>query len=181
MKFKISDRDNWYLNISANYDGSIAVCSLVDNVGHNSVDIHVTQYQQVLDLVNDWTLTEAIMAAPTAGTITLDDVVRLHNEKGEDLDPSDFSPYLNRTFISNKSDVMKFRVINGATYRVSKENVVYLTLVPGYGRPLISAFLHNADMSLSTDILNTINPYGDYKTEFDLLMALNSEKPWFVE
>ena len=181
MKFKISDRDNWYLNISANYDGSIAVCSLVDNVGHNSVDIHVTQYQQVLDLVNDWTLTEAIMAAPTAGTITLDDVVRLHNEKGEDLDPSDFSPYLNRTFISNKSDVMKFRVINGATYRVSKENVVYLTLVPGYGRPLISAFLHNADMSLSTDILNTINPNGDYKTEFDLLMALNSEKPWFVE
>ena len=121
------------------------------------------------------------MAAPTAGTITLDDVVRLHNEKGEDLDPSDFSQYLNRTFISNKSDVMKFRVINGATYRVSKENVVYLTLVPGYGRPLISAFLHNADMSLSTDILNTINPNGDYKTEFDLLMALNSEKPWFVE
>ena len=181
MKFKISDRDNWYLNISANYDGSIAVCSLVDNVGHNSVDIHVTQYQQVLDLVNDWTLTEAIMAAPTAGTITLDDVVRLHNEKGEDLDPSDFSPYLNRTFISNKSDVMKFRVINGAAYRVSKENVVYLTLVPSYGRPLISAFLHNADISLSTDILNTINPNGDYKTEFDLLMALNSEKPWFVE
>ncbi|WP_295072900.1 hypothetical protein [Ruminococcus sp.] len=181
MKFKISDRDNWYLNISANYDGSIAACSIVDNVGHNSVDIRVTQYQQVLELVNDWTLTEAIMAAPTAGTITLDDVVRLHNEKGEDLAPSDFSPYLNRTFISNKSDVMKFRVINGDTYRVSKGNVVYLTLMPGYGRPLISAFLHNADMSLSTEIFNTINPNGDYKTEFDLVMALNSEKPWFVE
>ena len=181
MKFKISDRDNWYLNISANYDGSIAVCSLVDNVGHKSVDIRVTQYQQVLDLVNDWTFTEAVIAAPTAGTITLDDVVRLHNEKGEDLAPSDFSPYLNRTFISNKSDVMKFRVINGGNYRVSKENVVYLTLVPGYGRPLITALLHNADMSLSTEMLNTINPNGDYKTEFDLVMALNSEKAWFVE
>lgn len=181
MEFNISDRDGWYLNISANYDGSIAVCSIVDNVGHKNVDIRVTQYQQVLDLVNDWTFTEAIIAAPTAGTITLDDVVRLHNEKGEDLDPSDFSPYLNRTFISNKSDVMKFRVINGGTYRVSKEKVVYLTLVPGYGRPLITAFLHNADMSLSTEMLNNINTNGDYKTEFDLIMALNSEKPWFVE
>ena len=121
------------------------------------------------------------MAAPTAGTITLDDVVRLHNEKGEDLAPSDFSPYLNRTFISNKSVVMKFRVINGDKYRVSKENAVYLTLMPGYGRPLITAVLHNADMSLSTEMLNTINPNGDYKTEFDLVMALNSEKAWFIE
>ncbi|WP_037271408.1 hypothetical protein [Ruminococcus flavefaciens] len=181
MKFNISDRDDWYLNISANYDGSIAVCSIVDNVGHNSVDIRVTQYQQVLDSINEWSLTEGIMAAHTAGTITLDDVVRLHNEKGEYLDLEDFSPYLNRTFISDNSDIMKFRVINGDNYKVSKENVVYLTLIPGYGRPLITAILHNANMSLTTDILNTIDPNGDYKTEFDLVMALDCEKPWFLE
>jgi hypothetical protein len=72
-------------------------------------------------------------------------------------------------------------VINGDNYKVSKEDAVYLTLIPGYGRPLITAVLHNTDMSLSTEILNTINPNGDYKTEFDLVMALDCEKPWFVE
>ena len=182
MRFIISDRDEWYLVVEKSGNSDVlAVCNVVDNTDDHSIDIIRNTYNDVLNSINEWSLSEAVIAAPTAGTITLDDVVRLHNEKGEDLAPWDFSPYLNRTFISNNSDIMKFRVINGDNYKVSKEDAVYLTLMPGYGRPLITAVLHNTDMSLSTEILNTINPNGDYKTEFDLVMALDCEKPWFVE
>lgn len=182
MRFIITDRDEWYLVAEKSGNSDIlAICNVADNTGNHSIDIIRTNYNDVLKSINDWSLSEGIMAAHTAGTITLDDVVRLHNEKGEYLDPADFSPYLNRTFISDNSDIMKFRVLNGDNYKVSKENVVYLTLIPGYGRPLITAILHNANMSLTTDILNTIDPNGDYKTEFDLVMALDCEKPWFLE
>ena len=152
-----------------------AVVTTADNI---SKDTGTKRVQTTA--ANEWSYIEAVMTAPTAGTITLDDVIRLHNEKGEDLAPSDFDPYLYRTFVSNNSDIMKFRVINGVTYMVSKENVVYLTLMPGYGRPLISAFLHNADLSLKTEILNPVDGNGGQVTEFDLVMEINYEKPWFM-
>jgi cytoskeletal protein RodZ len=96
MRFIISDRDEWYLVVEKSGNSDVlAVCNVVDNTGDHSIDIIRNTYNDVLNSINEWSLSEAVIAAPTAGTITLDDVVRLHNEKGEDLAPWDFSPYLN--------------------------------------------------------------------------------------
>lgn len=57
MKFRIINLGDWYLTLTANKDRTIAVCSIVDNVGHHSVDICRTQYQEVLNSVNEWIYT----------------------------------------------------------------------------------------------------------------------------
>ena len=78
--------------------------------------------------------------------------------------------------------IIKFRVTDGENWKLPKNEEVYLTLRLGYGRPLISATLHNADLSKCTDMINPLPYSGDgTATQFDLEKTLNSKKPWFCE
>ncbi len=182
MKFHVYDRGDWYLKVESNNSGGIAICSLVDNVGKHSIDIYRNSYDDVLNAVNEWTFTQAITEAPLAGTLTLDDVIRLHNEKGENLNASDLSPYTNKNFSFAYNSVVKYKVIDGENNKVTKDSNVYLTLVLGNGRPLITAMLHNNDLSHTTDMINLVDYGGSEKiTQFDAEWSRNCEKPWFIE
>lgn len=183
MKFIVIDRSNWYLTVkkSASSD-ALAVCTLSDQTGGHSIDMTRNSYEDVLEAVNEWTFKEAILSAPVAGSLTMDDVIRLHNEKGQQLSPEDFAPYTYEDYSFNGDLIIKFRVTDGENWKLPKNEEVYLTLRLGYGRPLISATLHNADLSKCTDMINPL-PYSGSgtATQFDLERELNSKKPWFCE
>ena len=183
MKFIVMDKSNWYLTVkkSANSD-ALAVCTLSDHIGGNSIDIIRTPYETVRDEVNKWTFNEAITSSIAAGTLNMDDVIQLHNEKGPDLSPEDFAPYTYEGFSFNGSHILKYRVTDGANWKLPKNEEVYLTLVLGSGRSVLLAMLHNADVSKTTEMLNPL-PYdgSGTATQFDLEMTLNSKKPWFCE
>ncbi|WP_173386022.1 hypothetical protein [Ruminococcus flavefaciens] len=183
MKFIVIDRSNWYLTVkkSASSD-ALAVCTLSDQTGGHSIDMTRNSYEDVLEAVNEWTFKEAILSAPVAGSLTMDDVIRLHNEKGQQLSPEDFAPYTYEDYSFNGDLIIKFRVTDGENWKLPKNEEVYLTLRLGYGRPLISATLHNADLSKCTDMVNPLPYSGDgTATQFDLEKTLNSKKPWFCE
>ena len=183
MKFIVIDRSNWYLTVkkSASSD-ALAVCTLSDQTGGHSIDMTRNSYEDVLEAVNEWTFKEAILSAPVAGSLTMDDVIRLHNEKGQQLSPEDFAPYTYEDYSFNGDLIIKFRVTDGENWKLPKNEEVYLTLRLGYGRPLLSATLHNADLSKCTDMINPL-PYSGSgtATQFDLEKTLNSKKPWFCE
>ena len=183
MKFIVIDRSNWYLTVkkSASSD-ALAVCKLSDQTGGHSIDMTRNSYEDVLEAVNEWTFKEAILSAPVAGSLTMDDVIRLHNEKGQQLSPEDFAPYTYEDYSFNGDLIIKFRVTDGEKWKLPKNEEVYLTLRLGYGRPLLSATLHNADLSKCTDMINPLPYSGDgTATQFDLEKTLNSKKPWFCE
>lgn len=183
MKFIVIDRSNWYLTVkkSASSD-ALAVCTLSDQTGGHSIDMTRNSYEDVLEAVNEWTFKAAILGAPVAGSLTMDDVIRLHNEKGQQLSPEDFAPYTYEDYSFNGDLIIKFRVTDGENWKLPKNEEVYLTLRLGYGRPLISATLHNADLSKCTDMINPLPYSGDgTATQFDLEKTLNSKKPWFCE
>lgn len=183
MKFIVIDRSNWYLTVkkSASSD-ALAVCTLSDQTGGHSIDMTRNSYEDVLEAVNEWTFKEAILSAPVAGSLTMDDVIRLHNEKGQQLSPEDFAPYTYEDYSFNGDLIIKYRVTDGENWKLPQNEEVYLTLRLGYGRPLISATLHNADLSKCTDMINPLPYSGDgTATQFDLEMTLNSKKPWFCE
>ena len=147
----------------------------------NGIDI---RYDDVQSFINEIQpeREEAILSAPVAGSLTMDDVIRLHNEKGQQLSPEDFAPYTYEDYSFNGDLIIKFRVTDGENWKLPKNEEVYLTLLLGYGRPLISATLHNADLSKCTDMVNPLPYSGDgTATQFDLEMTLNSKKPWFCE
>ncbi|WP_303820661.1 hypothetical protein [Ruminococcus flavefaciens] len=183
MKFIVIDRSNWYLTVkkSASSD-ALAVCTLSDQTSGHSIDMTRNSYEDVLEAVNEWTFKEAILSAPVAGSLTMDDVIRLHNEKGQQLSPEDLAPYTYEDYSFNGDLIIKFRVTDGENWKLPKNEEVYLTLRLGYGRPLISATLHNADLSKCTDMINPL-PYSGSgtATQIDLEMTLNSKKPWFCE
>ena len=183
MKFIVIDRSNWYLTVKKSESSdALAVCTLSDQTGGHSIDMTRNSYEDVLEAVNEWTFKEAILSAPVAGSLTMDDVIRLHNEKGKQLSPEDFAPYTYEDYSFNGDLIIKFRVTDGENWKLPKNEEVYLTLRLGYGRPLISATLHNADLSKCTDMINPLPYSGDgTATQFDLEMTLNSKKPWFCE
>ena len=183
MKFIVIDRSNWYLTVkkSASSD-ALAVCTLSDQTGGHSIDMTRNSYEDILEAINEWTFKAAILGAPVAGSLTMDDVIRLHNEKGQQLSPEDFAPYTYEDYSFNGDLIIKFRVTDGEKWKLPKNEEVYLTLRLGYGRPLISATLHNADLSKCTDMVNPLPYSGDgTATQFDLEKTLNSKKPWFCE
>ena len=123
----------------------------------------------MLNSVNEWMYTEAVESAPIGGSISIDDVLRLNQEKSESLLPSDMKPYTYDFNIFGESMLIKYKVTDG---EIKVIDDLYLTLTLGSGRPLLSAALHNKDLSDNTDIM-----------EYDLnrMIATNSEKAWFLE
>ena len=154
MTFIISDREKWYLVVRANKGGSGVMCGIWDNICNYRMDIRSTTYDNIVDNINGWTYKDAVTISPVAGKISIDDVIRIHNEKGEDLDPSDFAEFNYEDFDLNGSHIIKYRVIDGDKYKVSKVNEVYLTLLLGNGRPLINASLHDQNFIYNSILIN---------------------------
>ena len=181
MKFKISDREDWYLKVESNNSGGIAICSIVDNIGQYRMNIRALQYEEIVDTLHGWTYKDAVIISPIAGEISIDDIISIHQEKGEDLDPDDFSDYNDDDFKLNGSHIIKYRVTDGNKYKVSKVNEVYLTLLLGNGRPLISASLHDQNFIYNSQLFNTDEYVGTFINSIDSALADSKNGAWFLD
>lgn len=184
MTFIISDREKWYLVVNANKGGSGVRCGIWDNICNYRMDIRSTSYDDVVDTINGWTYKDAVTISPVAGKISIDYVIRIHNEKGEDLDPSDFAEFTYEDFDLNGSHIIKYRVIDGDKYKVSKVNEVYLTLLLGNGRPLISASLHDQNFIYNSILINIPDSdgyVGTFINSIDGDLADTKFGAWFLD
>lgn len=114
----------------------------------------------------------AYIEAPVAGYVPFDDLLMIVQKKGDDIDLSDFAPYTTDDFKLGSDNIVKYEVVDGNNFKVSKENGVYLMLTLGYGKPVTGAQLHNADLTCTTSIF--------YPNELDPAM-ISGMKPWFFE
>ena len=184
MKFRISDREDWYLKVSANNGGSGVICGIGDNIGHYRMDILTTPYDEVLKNIHDWTYKDDVITAPIAGKISIDDVIRIHQEKGENLDPSDFADFNDDSFRLNDSQIVKYRVKDGNKYKVSKVNEVYLTLLLGSGRPLLDASLHDQNFIYKSHLINSLDEFeyrGTFINSIDGELEDTKFGAWFLD
>ncbi|WP_303788980.1 hypothetical protein [Ruminococcus flavefaciens] len=184
MKFRISDREDWYLKVSANNGGSGVICGIGDNIGHYRMDILTTPYDEVLKNIHDWTYKDDVITAPIAGKISIDDVIRIHQEKGENLDPSDFADFNDDSFRLNDSQIVKYRVTDGDKYKVSKVNEVYLTLLLGSGRPLLDASLHDQNFIYKSHLINSLDEFeyrGTFINSIDGELEDTKFGAWFLD
>lgn len=184
MKFRISDREDWYLKVSANNGGSGVICGIGDNIGHYRMDILTTPYDEVLKNIHDWTYKDAVITAPIAGKISIDDVIRIHQEKGENLDVDDFADFTDSSFRLNGSHIVKYRVTDGDKYKVSKVNEVYLTLLLGNGRPLLDASLHDQNFIYKSHLINSLDEFeyrGTFINSIDGELEDTKFGAWFLD
>jgi hypothetical protein len=181
MTFIISDREKWYLVVRANKGGSGVICGIWDNICNYRMDIRSTPYDDIVDNIHGWMYKDAVTISPVAGKISIDDVIRIHNEKGEDLDPSDFAGFTYEDFRLNGSHIVKYRVVDGDKYKVSKVNEVYLTLLLGNGRPLISASLHDQNFIYNSQLINTSEYYGTFNNSIDGELENTKTGTWFLD
>ena len=184
MTFIISDREKWYLVVRANKGGSGVMCGIWDNICNYRMDIRSTPYDDIVDNIHGWTYKDAVAISPVAGKISIDDVIRIHNEKGEDLDSSDFAGFTYEDFKLNGSHIVKYRVVDGEKYKVSKVNEVYLTLLLGNGRPLISASLHDQNFIYNSQLINipdSNDSVGTFINSIDSELADTKFGAWFLD